>query len=78
MSEDVFGQLCFSTFVSVPSIQSYRGKDADSFTTREKRVKLATIHCRRSESETYFAEFKSANPRIAGQIFAEFSFRECL
>ena len=78
MSEDVFGQLCFFTFVSVPSIQSYRGKEADSFTTREKRVKLATIHCNRSESETYFAEFKSANAGIAKRIFAEFTFREML
>jgi hypothetical protein len=78
MSDDVFGQLTFSMFVEVPSIQFYRGKDADSFVTREKRVKLATIHCRRSESETYFAEFKSGNARIADRIVAEFSFREML
>ena len=78
MDNDVFGQLCFYTFVEVPSIKSYQGSQVYNFFTRPKRVKLATIHCNRSESETYFAEFKSANGGIANRIVAEFSFREML
>lgn len=78
MSNDVFGQLCFFTFVDVPSIQSYSGSDASSFSVKPKRVKLATIYCNRSESETYFAEFKSANAMMSKRIVAEFTFREML
>jgi hypothetical protein len=78
IGDDVFGQLCFYTFVSVPSIQSYKGKEADSFTTREKRVRLATIYCNRSEKDTYFLEFKSANGMMSKHIVAEFTTREML
>ena len=78
MSNDVFGQLCFFMFVDVPSIQSYQGSEVYNHTVKPKRVKLATIHCSRSEKELYFSEFKSANAMISGRIVAEFSFRECL
>jgi hypothetical protein len=69
MSDDVFGQLCFFTFVLVPTGAS---------TSREKRVKLATVHCRRSECDEYFAAFKIDNGDIARKVCAEFSFREML
>jgi hypothetical protein len=78
MSNDVFGQLCFFTFVDVPSIQSYQGSEVYSHTVKPKRVKLATIYCNRSESETYFLEFKSANAMMSSRIVAEFTFREML
>jgi hypothetical protein len=78
MSDDIFGQLCFYTFVEVPSIQSYQRSEVYSHTTRPKRVKLATIHCNRSEKDTYFLEFKSANAMMSKHIVAEFTTREML
>lgn len=69
MSDDVFGQLCFFTFVTVPT---------GSNVSRDKRVKLATIHCRRSECDEYVTAFKIDNGDIARKVHAEFSFRECL
>jgi hypothetical protein len=69
MSDDFFGQLCFFTFVTVPT-------GSDRF--RDKRVKLATIHCRRSDCEANVEQFKTHNPQLGRSICAEFSFREIL
>ena len=69
MSDDLFGQLCFFTFVTVLT---------GSNGVRDKRVKLATIHCRRSECEDNVEQFKTHNPQLGRSICAEFSFRECL
>jgi hypothetical protein len=77
MDNDVFGQLCFYTFVDVPKIESYEGKNSN-YSTRPKRVRLATIYCRRSESAEYFSEFKSANPMVFKRLCAEFNFTETL
>jgi len=77
MDNDVFGQLCFYTFVCVPKIESYEGKNSN-YSSRPKRVKLATIYCHRSESAEYFSEFKSANPTVSTRLCAEFNFREML
>ena len=77
MSDDFFGQLCFYTFVDVPKIEFYEGKNSN-YSTRPKRVRLATIYCRRSESAEYFAEFKSANAMMSKRIVAEFKFEETL
>lgn len=70
MSDDFFGQLCFFSFVTIPTSNVAN-------MTREKRVKLATIHCRRSECEEYVANFKIENGNVKS-VHAEFSFRECL
>lgn len=72
MSEDVFGQLCFFTFVSVPTLHDYPNN------TRGKRVKLATIHCKRSECNRLVENFKSDNDAFNLGVCAEFSFREML
>jgi hypothetical protein len=77
MDNDVFGQLCFYTFVDVPKIEFYEGKNSN-YSTRPKRVKLATIYCRRSESAEYFLQFKSANPMVFKRLCAEFNFTETL
>jgi len=69
MSNDVFGQLVVFMFVTVPTAQGHG---------RDKRVSLATIHCRRSECEENFEAFKARNERIAPLTIAEFSFREML
>lgn len=70
MSNDVFGQLCFFMFVSVPT---------GSGSTRDKRVRLATIHCHRSECDDHVETFKyTLNSDISRRIYAEFSFKECL
>jgi hypothetical protein len=71
MSDDVFGQLCFFTFVSVPT-------DSIANIPRNKRVKLATVHCRRSECDGYVKQFNLDNEFIARRVVAEFSFREML
>ena len=68
MSNDVFGQLTFSLFVSVPMSEG----------RRDKRVTMATVHCRRSECDENFEAFKAGNERIAPLLIAEFSFREML
>jgi hypothetical protein len=70
MDNDVFGRVCFFTFVDVPAVDSIRD--------RCKRVKLATIYCKRSDAQENFATFKSANKGIASRIVAEFSFEETL
>lgn len=77
MSNDVFGELTLFTFVEIPRVQLGEGVEMRDH-TRTKRVRLATVGCKRSECEANVAEFKRLNSRIAGQIFAEFSFRECL
>jgi hypothetical protein len=43
-----------------------------------KRVKLATVHCKRSDCEANIDKFKTTNPHLGRSINAEFSFRECL
>jgi hypothetical protein len=67
MSNDVFGQLSVFMFVTIPT---------GSSVSRDKRVKLATIHCRRSECDEHFENFKANNDGIARKVHAEFSFRE--
>ena len=69
MSDDVFGQLTFSLFVTVPMAEGR---------SRDKRVTMATMHCRRSECDETFEAFKASNERIAPILVAEFSFREML
>jgi hypothetical protein len=69
MNNDVFGQLTFSLFVTVPMAEGH---------ARDKRVSLATVHCRRSECDENFEAFKARNERIAPMVIAEFSFREML
>jgi hypothetical protein len=76
MSDDFFGQLCFFTFVEVPTIE--RGVGVQTLETRLKRVKLATIHCKRSDCEANVDQFKTSNPPLGRAVQAEFSFRECL
>jgi hypothetical protein len=78
MSDDIFGQLCIYTFVEVPVLQFYNGKQDYSHSTKPKRVRLATIYCDRSEKDAYFAEFKSANAMMSKRLVAEFIYRECL
>lgn len=68
MDKDVFGQLVFFMFVEVPT--------GDVMRPRGKRVRLATMHCRRSECDENFLEFKSLNGEIARKVHAEFTFRE--
>lgn len=77
MSDDVFGELTFFTFVEIPSVQLGNGLEMRDH-TRTKRVRLATVGCKRSDCEANVAEFKRLNSRIAGQTYAEFSFREHL
>ena len=69
MSNDVFGQLTVFMFVTLPM-----GEDR----FRDKRVTLATMHCRRSDCDENFEAFKVRNERIAPLAIAEFSFREML
>ena len=69
MNNDVFGQLTFSLFVTVATVEGH---------SRDKRVTMATVHCRLSECDENFEAFKAKNERIAPILFAEFSFRECL
>lgn len=76
MSDDFFGQLCFFTFVEVPTVE--RGVGVHTFNTRLKRVKLATIHCKRSDCEVNVDQFKTTNPHLGRAVQAEFSFREHL
>jgi hypothetical protein len=78
MSDDIFGQLCFYAFVDVPSLQFHNGVGDYSHSTKPKRVRLATVYCKRSESATYFLEFKSANAMLFKRVVAEFSFTEAL
>lgn len=70
MSDDVFGQMVVFMFIEVPT--------GDVLRPRGKKVNLATIHCRRSECDENFLEFKSLNGEIARKLHAEFSFRECV
>ena len=72
MSNDVFGQLTVFMFVTLPLASD----TVDRF--RDKRVTLATMHCRRSECDENFENFKARNERIAPLAIAEFSFREML
>ena len=76
MDNDFFGQLCFFTFVEIPTID--RGVGVHTFNTRLKRVKLATVHCKRSDCEANIDKFKTNNPHLGRSVNAEFSFRECL
>jgi hypothetical protein len=69
MSNDVFGQLTVFMFVTLPLAEGR---------ARDKRVTLATMHCRRSECDENFEAFKAQNERIAPLAIAEFSFREML
>jgi hypothetical protein len=69
MSNDVFGQLTVFMFVTVAMAEGH---------ARDKRVTLATMHCRRSECDENFEAFKARNERIAPLAIAEFSFREML
>jgi len=69
MSDDVFGQLTVFMFVILPMAEGH---------ARDKRVTLATIHCRRSECDANFEAFKTRNALIAPMAIAEFSFRELL
>ena len=69
MNNDVFGQLTFSLFVTVPMAEGR---------ARDKRVTMSTVHCRRSECDENFEAFKAGNERIAPLLIAEFSFREML
>lgn len=77
MSDDFFGELTLFTFVVIPSVQLGEGVEMRDH-TRTKRIRLATVGCKRSDCEANVEEFKRLNPRIAGQTFAEFSFREGL
>ena len=76
MSDDVFGQLCFFTLVEIPAIE--RGIGVCTFNTRMKRVRLATVHCKRSDCEANVEQFKTLNSHLGRSIHAEFSFREHL
>jgi hypothetical protein len=69
MLNSVFGQLTFSMFITVPMAEGR---------AREKRVRLATVYCQRSECDEQIEAFKASNERIASMVFAEFSFRETL
>ena len=69
MSNSIFGQLVFSMFITVPMAEGR---------AREKRVRLATVYCQRSECDKHIEAFKASNERIAYTVFAEFSFRELL
>ena len=69
MLNNVFGQLTFSMLVAVPMSEGR---------AREKRVRLATVYCQRSECDEHIEAFKALNERIAYSVFAEFSFREML
>ena len=74
MSDDFFGQLCFFMLVDVPAIE--RGVGVCNFNARTKRVRLATIHCKRSDCEANVEQFKIMNPHLGRSVHAEFSFRE--
>lgn len=67
MSNDVFGQLCFYTLVTVPTSEDK---------VRDKRVRLATVHCHRSTCDDYIESFRTHNPHLGGNVFIEFSTRE--
>ena len=69
MSNDVFGQLCFFMFVTVPTSETM---------VREKRVKLATVYCHRSLCDEYIESFRTHNQDLAGKVVIEFSTREML
>jgi len=76
MSDDIFGQLCFFVLVDVPTIE--RGVDVCTLTARTKRVRLATIHCDRSDCEDNIKQFKALNREFGDIVHAEFSFREIM
>lgn len=76
MSNDVFGQLCFFMFIDVPTVES--GDHVRTFDVRMKRVKLATVHCKRSDCEANVEQFKAINSSIARKVCAEFTMREIL
>ena len=69
MSNDVFGQLCFFMFVTVPTSEEM---------VREKRVRLATIYCHRSLCAEYIESFNTHNKDLVGKVVTEFSFKEML
>ena len=76
MSNDVFGQLCFFIFIDIPAIE--RGDQVCTFNVKPKRVKLATVYCKRSDCEANVEQFKAINSSIARKVQAEFNFREHL
>jgi hypothetical protein len=76
MSDDIFGQLCFFVLVDVPTIE--RGVGVNTLTARTKRVRLATIHCDRSDCEDNIKQFKALNREFGDTVHAEFSFREIM
>ena len=76
MENDFFGQLCFFMFIDVPNID--RGDQVATFNVRQKRVKLATVYCRRSDCEANVDQFKAINSSIAHRVCAEFTLRELL
>jgi hypothetical protein len=76
MSNDFFGQLCFFMFVDIPTAET--GDQVRKFDVRMKRVKLATVYCKRSDCEANVEQFKAINSSIARKVQAEFNFREHL